>query len=415
MEFITPNQAGTHASPSEALAQSISAIENREKDVHAFVDLQLDAARVTAAELETVPGDQQGPLHGVPIAIKEIIDTAGMICAWGSDAHAGRKADTDAAVVTALKNAGANVVGTTVSTEYAIASAGPTRNPHDLQRTPGGSSSGSAAAVAAGMVSLAVGTQTIGSVIRPALYCGVPGLKLGYGTVSMDGIMPLQAQLDHMGLMASDWHMMACALKALDLPEADTIAPRRCYVVSTDALLADVVISAHKTAREIIEDNGFEIITSSALSANRNELEHLARDLTVAGLAENHGADFDQKPETWSDVAKGQLAKGRAMTNQELDAMHKACETHRAQAREFIQPGDIILSDAINDVAPMWAPDKTGDNRLQGMWSVLDLPTAAWPVGNDPVSGMPVGVQVSAAAGADRWLVDLMKKLQGSD
>lgn len=414
MEVITPDQVGAHASPSEALAQSISAIENREKDVHAFVDLHLDAARVTAAELETVSSDQHGALHGVPIAIKEIIDTAGMICAWGSGAHAGRKPDTDAAVVTALKNAGANVVGTTVSTEYAIASAGPTRNPHDLQRTPGGSSSGSAAAVAAGMVSLAVGTQTIGSVIRPALYCGVPGLKLGYGTVSMDGIMPLQTQLDHVGLMASDWHVMARALKALDLPKYSSIATRRCYVVSTDAQLSDVVHKARETACKIIESNGFEIVDAIELSTNRNALERLARDLTVAGLVENHGADFDQKPETWSDVAKGQLAKGRAMLDQELDAMHNACETHRAQVRKFIQPGDIVLSDAINDVAPMWAPDKTGDNRLQGMWSVLDLPTAAWPIGNDPVSGMPVGVQVSAATGADRWLVDLMNKLQGS-
>lgn len=414
MDTIKPSPIDDDASPVRMLTQSITAIENREKDVRAFVDLQLGAAHATAAELEAMPNDQHAALHGVPVAIKEIIDTAGMICAWGSNAHAGRKPDTDAVIVKALRDAGANVIGTTVSTEYAIASAGPTRNPHNLQLTSGGSSSGSAAAVAAGMVSLAVGTQTIGSIIRPALYCGVPGLKLGHGTVSMDGVMPLQAQLDHVGLIARDWDLIARALKALDLPAPKTLTPGRCYVVSTDAHLSDAVIKARETAQSVIQAAGFQIVEATELSAKRNVLEDMARDLTLAGLAQNHGADFDERPETWSDAAKILLAKGRALNDETINAMHDACKTHRKQANEFIQPGDIILSDAINDTAPMWAPDKTGNNRLQGMWSVLDQPTVAWPIGTDTVTGMPVGVQLSAASGADRWLIDLMKTLQGA-
>ncbi len=159
----------------------------------------------------------------------------GMTCAWGSAAHAGRKATRDASLVTALKTAGANIVGTTVSTEYAIASAGPTRNPHNLGKTPGGSSSGSAAAVGAGMVELAVGTQTIGSIIRPALYCGASGLKLSYDAITLEGVMPLQPTLDHIGLFAKDWALMDRALDALGLFSPDSTPPARCFFVDTNA------------------------------------------------------------------------------------------------------------------------------------------------------------------------------------
>lgn len=401
------------ASPSARLNACRAKIDAREKDVRAFVDLDLDAAIHVAHELDKVPTDAQKQLHGVPTAIKEIIDVQGLTCAWGSAAHAGRKATRDASLVTALIRAGANIVGTTVSTEYAIASAGPTRNPHDLAKTPGGSSSGSAAAVGAGMVDLAVGTQTIGSIIRPALYCGIAGLKLGHDAVSLNGVMPLQPTLDHIGLFARDWTLIDRALDALSLFPPNPSQPGRCFFVETNVPLSDAVIAARNAAIKAIEAQGFEIAEASALSAKRDELEMLARDLTSLGLLTHHVRDFENTPDLWSDTAKHLLAEAKSFSADQIDDMHAACNAARAAIGDMAGPGDIFLSDAIEDVAPDWAADKTGNNRLQGLWSVLGLPTAAWTTGMDSKNNLPVGVQVSAPMGQDRWLAGLMKILGG--
>ena len=397
--------------PSARLNACRAAINDREKDVHAFVDLDLDAATHVAHALDGVPADARKQLHGVPTAIKEIIDVQGLTCAWGSAVHASRKGIRDAGLVTALIDAGANIVGTTVSTEYAIASAGPTRNPHDLKKTPGGSSSGSAAAVGAGMVDLAVGTQTIGSIIRPALYCGIVGLKLSHDTVNLDGVMPLQPTLDHIGLFAKDWALIDQALDAFGLFPPGSHTPRRCFFVGTRVALSDAILDARQKAITVLEKQGFEIVEASALTAKREHLETLARNLTNLGLLVHHINDFKTAPDLWSERAKSLLAEAQAFSDQQIEDMHTACTTARNAITDVAQPGDIFLSDAIEDVAPDWSADKTGNNRLQGLWSVLGLPTAAWSTGVDPKSGLPVGVQISAPMGCDRWLARLMIKL----
>lgn len=400
-------------SSSLRLNACLNAINDREEDVHAFVDLDQDGAIATARELDAVPADAQKLLHGIPTAIKEIIDVAGMTCGWGSPVHSDRKATRDAALVTALRKAGSNIIGTTVSTEYAIANAGPTRNPHNLSKTPGGSSSGSAAAVAAGMVELAVGTQTIGSVIRPALYCGVASLKLSHDAISMDGVMPLQPILDHIGVFAQDWVTIDLALNAFGLFPSDAHAPRRCFFVDTDVPLSDAVLCAREAAMNAIQAQGFEMTPASALSAKRKDLEILARDLTNVGLLTHHVGDFENTPELWSASAKQSLADARVFSESQIDDMHDACITVRNAIGDVAGPGDIFLSDAIEDVAPDWAKHNTGNNRLQGLWAVLGLPTAAWTTGTDAKTGLPVGVQISAPLGYDRWLTQLMIKLSG--
>lgn len=401
------------ASPSARLRACRATINDREKDVHAFVDLDLDTAASVAQELDAVPTNARKQLHGVPTAIKEIIDVQGMTCTWGSAAHAGRKATRDARLVTALKNAGANIIGTTVSTEYAIANAGPTRNPHNPGKTPGGSSSGSAAAVGAGMVELAVGTQTIGSIIRPALYCGVAGLKLSHDAISLDGVMPLQPTLDHIGLLAKDWALIDRALDAFGLFPADTHSSRRCFFVGTDIPLSDAVLNAREVAMKAIEAQGFEVVEASALTAKRENLETLARNLTNLGLLTHHIDDFKNSPELWSDTATHALTEAQTFSDRQIEDMHTACSTARNAIGDIVGPGDIFLSDAIEDVAPDWSADNTGNNRLQGLWAVLGLPTAAWTTNVDTKTGLPVGVQISAPMGSDRWLARLMIKLNG--
>src|SRR5437667_3350301 len=179
----------------------------------AFLDPDHARAQARAADEYRLSGQAIGPLHGVPVGIKDIIDTGDMPTENGSPLHAGRTPSRDASVVALLRAAGAVIMGKTVTTEFASGASGKTRNPHNPAHTPGGSSSGSAAAVAAGMVPLAVGSQTGGSVIRPAAYCGVYGLKPTHGLIPRHGMWRLARSLDHVGLFARDLDDLALGLE----------------------------------------------------------------------------------------------------------------------------------------------------------------------------------------------------------
>src|SRR5258708_18308778 len=182
-----------------ACLERIAALDG---EIKAFAHLDRDHARAQARSLDErrANGHSLGPLHGIPVAIKDIIDTADYPTECGSPLAAGRRTRDAAGVVARLRAAGAVIIGKTVTTEFAYYHPGPTRNPHDHARTPGGSSSGSAAAVAAGMVPLALGSQTNGSTIRPAAFCGVYGVKPTPRPVPRTGMLPPSRTLDHMGL-----------------------------------------------------------------------------------------------------------------------------------------------------------------------------------------------------------------------
>jgi Asp-tRNA(Asn)/Glu-tRNA(Gln) amidotransferase A subunit family amidase len=195
----------------------------------AFLDPDYALAQARAADAKRLEGKPIGPLHGVPIGIKDIFDTADMPTENGSPIHAGRTPSRDAATVAILRAAGAVIMGKTVTTEFAYFSPGKTRNPHNPGHTPGGSSSGSSAAVAAEMVPLALGSQTNGSTIRPAAYCGVIGFKPTHGLISRHGILTLSRSLDHVGLFArtiDDIALLAAQLVGYDERDPDT-RPRR--------------------------------------------------------------------------------------------------------------------------------------------------------------------------------------------
>ena len=186
-------------------------------EVHAFVHLDPEHALAQARALDRrkASGERTGPLHGIPVGIKDIFDTADYPTECGSPIFAGRRPDADCAAVRKLREAGAVIIGKTVTTEFAYFNPGPTRNPRDLKRTPGGSSSGSAAAVAAGMVPLAIGSQTNGSMIRPAAFCGVFGIKPTHGLISRAGALTLSRKLDHVGAFARSVDDLALILDVL--------------------------------------------------------------------------------------------------------------------------------------------------------------------------------------------------------
>src|SRR5262245_32642130 len=197
-QFIERLESG-EKSPVDLLSLCRTCIAEREPEVRAWVDVSPQES----------PGG--GPLRGIPFGAKDIYETLGLATEFGSAIYAGRKGQTDAALVTKLREAGAILLGKTQTTAFASFDPGPTRNPRDLRHTPGGSSSGSAAAVAAGMVPFALGSQTQGSVLRPASFCGVVGFKPTYGLLSLDGVLPFAPSLDTAGLFtqtAADMHLL---------------------------------------------------------------------------------------------------------------------------------------------------------------------------------------------------------------
>jgi Asp-tRNA(Asn)/Glu-tRNA(Gln) amidotransferase A subunit family amidase len=221
-------RAGT-ITAAELMTACLARVGKVDADVQAWAFLDPDhaLAQARAADEERLSGRPTGPLHGVPLGIKDIIDTADMRTENGSVLHAGRTPSRDAHVVTRLRAAGAVIMGKTVTTEFATRAPGKTRNPHNPAHTPGGSSSGSAAAVAAGMVPLALGSQTGGSTIRPASYCGVYGLKPTHGLISRAGMFRLSRSLDHVGLFARSIDDLALLLEAVvghDEGDPDTSA-----------------------------------------------------------------------------------------------------------------------------------------------------------------------------------------------
>ncbi len=410
----TQDQPPLSTSPPEAVDSAIREIRLRDPDVRAFIEVLEDSARDQATALDR-RGDAAGlPLLGLTVAIKEIIDVADALCPWGSQAHADRRATEDADVVKKLRAAGALIMGTVVSTEYAIAAAGPTRNPHDIQRTPGGSSSGPAAAVAAGMVSAALGTQTIGSIVRPALYCGVPGFKPTYGLLPLHGVMPLSTPLDHLGIFAANWPTVA---KVFDvLSGMDTSAPyefKRCIHMAPPSYvsMSTASLNAMEVALGQLDRMGLEIVTLPELDGIREAADQTAYELLAIGMARNHSSDYEASPGLLSSYAKSLIEKGQAYGTEDVAVINNRLNGLRAEIDRILRPGDMVISDAIEDVAPPWASDHTGPNRLQAVWSTLGLPTAAWTTASDPLSGLPIGIQVTSPRMTDTALLGLLKDI----
>jgi Asp-tRNA(Asn)/Glu-tRNA(Gln) amidotransferase A subunit family amidase len=214
IEALVPRLQARHISAREVVQSCLARITEREAQVRAWTHLDAERALAQAQTLDD--GPLRGPLHGIPVAVKDIFDTFDMPTCYGSTIHAGRQPEYDAPVVALLRQAGAVVLGKSVTTEFAYFKTGPTANPHDLSRTPGGSSSGSAAAVADAMVPLALGSQTAGSIIRPASFCGVVGFKARYGGFPMSGVSPLAWSLDSFGWFTRSVGDAACVFRALN-------------------------------------------------------------------------------------------------------------------------------------------------------------------------------------------------------
>ncbi|CAB3795968.1 amidase [Paraburkholderia fynbosensis] len=408
-----------------------AAVASGEVGLEHYVSRAFDAARDSQSRLRAfcyLPdtpsfnrADRVAPLAGVPVAVKDVIDTADMPTEFNSAAYKGRRPEHDAWVVARLRAAGASILGKTVTTEFAWRNPGPTVNPWNSAYTPGGSSSGSAAAVAAGIVPLAFGTQTQGSVIRPAAYCGIVGFMPTYGAIARTGVLPLAWSLDHVGLFArrvadiaytlklvsgtdtSDPHVSHIALKA-DRPGGRRIGVLRRQVGGAvePAQQAALEGLATRLARD-----GAEIVTVD-LPAELFETPAYALQLMSVEAAITHGNLVDRTPELVSAPMRGLIEEGRAL-HATTYARIKAWQV--PMALRF----DAWLAQTMGLDALLVAPatgepprglEFTGDASFCAPWTYLGVPAVTVPVGFGP-AGLPLGAQLVGAAHGDAQLLAL--------
>ncbi|MDI5921037.1 amidase [Halomonas sp. LR5S13] len=356
-----------------------------------------------ATSTAILPGTGQR-LRGVPVGIKDIIDTAEMPTTWGTGGYlVSPGAVVDAAVVTLLKRQGAMPLGKTVSTEFAYFTPGKTRNPQDLSRTPGGSSSGSAAAVAAGMVPLALGTQTAGSIIRPASYCGVFGFKPTVNTVSFSGIKAFAPSMDTLGWFARHIEDICTTFTALTrsdpieaLPDLGGIRVGLRSLPGDRPLDPDVAQALSNTARHL-EQAGARV---SALPLDPRYDDLVAHHQVVLAYeaAQSLASEFQQHGEEMGARLVELIEEGLATSYADYRAsLLAADECRQALSRVFADEVDVILAASAPGVAPPGL-DATGDPIYCRAWTLLGVPCLNLPL-NTGQEGLPVGVQLIA----DRW------------
>jgi Asp-tRNA(Asn)/Glu-tRNA(Gln) amidotransferase A subunit family amidase len=396
----------------DVVRASLERIAAVEDDLHAWAHVDPELALAQARALDRLPAAERGPLHGVPVGVKDIVDTADQPTAHGSAIYAGHVPTRDAVVVERLRAAGAVIVGKTVTTEFALFHPGPTRNPHDLDRTPGGSSSGSAAAVAAGCVPLAIGTQTAGSVVRPASFCGIVGVKPTFGAVPTAGVKPCSHTLDTVGVLTRDVEDAGVALGVLAAqPEAfrPVLPPRRLRLgfVRTPEWeqLPPEVRGAIEDAVERVGEEAD--LVEVALPREFAGLVDAQRTVMGVEAARLLAPELRDHPELLSGQLRSYLDEGAALADG-YDAALELGVRCRGLLDEVLDGVDAAIAPAVLGEAPPL--DTTGDPLLCRAWTLLGTPAIAVPGLRGP-HGLPLGLQVVApphrdavALGAAGWL-----------
>ena len=396
----------------------------------AFLDRRLALAAADAVDAGRRAGALPGPLHGVPVGIKDIIDTADMPTENGTPLDAGRRPERDATVVTRLRAAGAVILGKTVSTELAALHPAGTRNPRDPARTPGGSSSGSAAAVAAGMVPIALGTQTNGSVIRPASFCGVVGFKPSFGLIPRTGVLMQARPLDTVGVFARTLADAALAVDVMAGPEPgdpDALAgpaPRLLAAVLGEPMatpaFAFVRSPAWRFAEEPTRAAFAELVAGLGSGVAEETLPEGAADglaahrtVNLAGIGRNYGAYAERDAARLSPWMRLAIADGLKVSAVDYIAALDLRAALRADLDRLFDRYDAILTPAAPGAAPVGL-GATGNPVFASLWSLLGLPALSLPL-LSVEGGLPLGVQLVGRHRGDarllrtaRWLMTAM-------
>ncbi len=420
--------------PVEAIENSLASIAARDEALRAFVQVMPDAARTAAmaADQRRKAGASLGALDGIPVAIKDNIDIAGLPTAGGIEHYRHAIAQRDAAVVQQLKAAGAVIVGKTNLHEAALGATtdnpwfGRCDNPRRAGYTPGGSSGGSAAAVAAGMCTLALGTDTAGSVRIPASYCGVAGFKPSRGAISLDGVMPLSPSLDHVGLLAvsaaqiaSAWSVFAPAALPQQTDASSVSLPRgaaglRLGIVRDipDALASADLAALMASAAERARDAGFAVSGVSLTGLSRSSIRRDAFVLCEIEGAAVHAQAVAANPSGFSPALRAMLAYGARQTKEREAEVRARLHAAAAQVRALLDGIDALLLPATPQAAFAHGTRVPGTQAdFCALANMAGLPAISIPWGVDH-AGMPLGLQIIGAAGKDALVIEIACQLE---
>jgi Asp-tRNA(Asn)/Glu-tRNA(Gln) amidotransferase A subunit family amidase len=418
----------------ELVTDCLNRIDEVDAQVQAWAFLDRDHAlrQAQVLDLHRQNGGALGALHGVPIGIKDIFDTGDMPTELGSPLWSGRTPRRDAAAVARLREAGAVIMGKTVTTEYAYFHPGKTRNPHDPGRTPGGSSSGSAAAVAAAMVPGAIGSQTNGSVIRPAAFCGVVGFKPTHGLIPRTGALMLSRTLDHVGVFAravEDVALLAETLAGYDADDPDTrpvarppfavvagseppLPPRFAFVRSPAWTYAEPVLG--DAFAELVDALGEQASTVEP-GASFDQAIDLHRTVMEVEMAHNLRRDYEQGRDQLSAPLRQIIERGRELKAVDYMRAVAAIEPMSNALAGVFDEYDAILTPAAPGEAPRGL-DSTGNPAFCTTWTYLGMPAVTLPLLRSE-AGLPIGVQLVGRRGNDarllrsaHWLVKTLER-----
>ncbi|RTZ45555.1 amidase [Candidimonas sp. SYP-B2681] len=390
-------------------------IQSADPLVHAWQHVDAERALNEARERDK---ELPGPLYGLPIGVKDLIDTADMPTTYGSLRYAGHRPSLDAVCVATAREAGAVVLGKTVTTEFATFQPGPTKNPRasaDQPRTPGGSSSGSAAAVAAGMAPLAFGTQTAGSIIRPAAYCGVIGYKPTYGTLSVAGIKALSPSLDTLGVLARHVDDAAFFVGRLARLELDPQPLGRLRIgvcrqphaieASTDS------IRAVETAARMLENQGAQL-HDIVLPEACEGLTAAQIDIMGYEAAAAFAPELKTSPDGFSDAFRAFLSAGAQVSDARYTAAQSLARQARISLHHLFDQVDLIVAPSAPDIAPVGLA-ATGDPIFNRLWTLLGNPCVHVPTGIGEC-GMPTGATLIGPCRSDVLVLSAAHALESA-
>ena len=340
-----------------------------------------------------------GTLSEIPVGVKDIIETKGLSTEYGSPVYKGRIGTADAAIVREWRRRGAIVMGKTQTAAFAYRTPPPTHNPHDLAHTPGGSSSGSAAAVAAGMVPVALGTQTGGSVLRPASYCGVTGFKVSYGLLPMEGVLTFAKSLDTLGFFTHTPADMLALWEALGY----AVAPAEEFTLGTPEPLPEVepaMATAFQDALARLTRAGASI-RAIDIAGMLNKLSDVNNLVMFYEGARAHRQRFSEYGSRLGDLAD-LVRRGLEISEAQYDDARRYIEECKIKVAELYKATPVILVPAATGPAPLGLAS-TGDARMNRPWTTLGTPAISVPM---PVAnGLPLGLQLTADHGQDARLL----------
>ena len=403
----------------EIIQETQTLISRYDGAIKAWQTLNWDAVSIQVKSLVSRPNWRSLPLAAVPVAAKDVYDTADFLTTYGSSIYQNHRPSTDATLISMMRSLGAIVVGKTVTTEFAYWQPGATANPYNLKHTPGGSSSGSAAAVSSGMVPLALGSQTAASIIRPASYCGVYGFKPSYGILPLDGVKPLAPSLDHAGFLArSVEDIKICFTAILGHEHYSQSVTKLAVKPPSDLVLATLSggweKALQKECQQAVDDCFMGAISQGCKFSENvvfDDFDRLTRAQTVLMAAEAvQSFEYERKFEfaKLSDHLKNLFEDGSKVTEAQLRQSRFPSKNPKEFEDRLFRNADILICPSTLDTAPLLGT-ATGNPMMSRALNMLGLPSLSIPY-RLADNGLPLGVQAVARRGADLSLLSFSEE-----